>query len=285
MRNLDRKRPGRRSAPQGRGGKGYAAPMPDKAAPAPQAEPTQPPVGQAGPLEHGRLADLVRAVARLYRRVHLTAEEARYVHRQVRFRLGLRGRPERVERLPEVLSPDELARVLAHAYQERGLYGLIVRTLFETGLRVSELVKVEIQDLDFLERTIRVRRGKGGKDRVVLFTENLGQQLRLHLRGRTRGSLFESNRATAFSVRRIQQIVRQVARQAGVEKSIHPHTYRHSMATYLRNQGVPLDVVQLLLGHADPRTTQLYARLSMGTARGEYDRAMAALGQQKAVLP
>jgi site-specific recombinase XerD len=152
-----------------------------------------------------------------------------------------------------------------------------VRTLFETGLRVSELIRLQVADVDFTERTIRVNQGKGGKDRLVLFTENLGQQLRLHLDGRARGPLFESNRAAPFTPRRIQQLVKVVARKAGVGKSIHPHTYRHSMATFLRNQGVPLDVVQFLLGHENPRTTQLYARLSVETARTEYDRAMAGL--------
>lgn len=155
---------------------------------------------------------------------------------------------------------------------------MILRLLFEIGLRVSELVRLEVPDVDFSERTIRVRQGKGGKDRLALFTEDLGQQLQLHLNGRSRGALFESNRARSYSVRMIQHVVKTVARKAGVEKPIHPHTYRHSMATFLRNQGVPLDVVQLLLGHENPRTTQLYARLSMATVREEYDRAMRALG-------
>jgi len=138
--------------------------------------------------------------------------------------------------------------------------------------------------VDFSERTIRVNQGKGGRDRLVLFTEDLGQQLRLHLDGRTRGVLFESNRAKPYSTRMIQHIVKTVALRAGVAKKIHPHTYRHSMATFLRNQGVPLDVVQLLLGHENPRTTQLYARLSMATAREEYDKAMRALGERKTPL-
>lgn len=228
-------------------------------------------------MRRGRLDRLIQAVARLYRKAHLTADEARYVHQRVRQRLGLRGRPERATRLPEILTPEELRRVLGQAYREHPRDGLIVRTLFETGLRVSELVRLEVTHVDFLERTIAVREGKGGKDRLVLFTAELGQQLQLHLAGRTRGFLFESNRATAFTARRIQQIVKSVALKAGVAKKIHPHTYRHSMATFLRNQGVPLDVVQLLLGHADPRTTQIYARLSLGSARQEYDRAMAEL--------
>lgn len=229
-------------------------------------------------LPKGRLDRLVRLVAREYRKAHLTADEARYVHKRARQLLGLRGRPQRVKRLPAVLTPDELARVFAQAYRERPRDGLIVRTLFETGLRVSELVHAQVGDVDFLERTIRVQQGKGGKDRGVLFTEDLGQQLRVYLNGRGRGALFETNRASGFTARRIQQIVQRVARRAGIDKRIHPHTYRHSMATFLRNRGVPLDVVQLLLGHADPKTTQIYARLSLAPAREEYDRAMASLG-------
>lgn len=146
---------------------------------------------------------------------------------------------------------------------------------------MGELVRVQAPDVDFTERTIRVQEGKGGRDRLVLFTEDLGQQLRLHLNGRPRGALFESNRARPYSVRMIQHVVKTVAQKAGITKPIHPHTYRHSVATFLRNQGVPLDVVQLLLGHENPRTTQLYARLSVATAREEYDRAMSTLPRSK----
>jgi site-specific recombinase XerD len=66
----------------------------------------------------------------------------------------------------------------------------------------------------------------------------------------------------------------------GIEKPVHSHSYCHSMAIFLRNQGVPLDVVQLLLGHTDPRTTQLYVRLWMATARKEYDQTMSRLGRR-----
>src|SRR5713101_4838076 len=169
-------------------------------------------------LPPGRLERLVQSVTKAYRKAHVTSEEFRYCQKRVRRLLALpRASQSRKTRLPEILTPEELARVLERAYGERPRYGLIVRTLFET------------------------------------------------------------NRAGRFTARRVQQIVKAVARKAGIEKHIHPHSYRHSMATFLRNQGVPLDVVQLLLGHADPRTTQLYARLSLAPAREEYDRAMAAL--------
>jgi integrase/recombinase XerD len=217
-------------------------------------------------------------MTRLYRHAHVTAEEFTYVQRRTRQRLGLRPQPRgAAQRLPEILTPEELQRILAHAYRARPTYGLIVRTLFETGLRVSELVHLEVMDIDVAERTVRVREGKGGRDRYALMTSDLAQQLQVHLGVRTRGALFESNRARPYSVRMIQHVVKQVAGNANVTKRIHPHTYRHSMATFLRNQGVPLDVVQLLLGHANPRTTQLYTRLSLDSARTEYDRAMAVL--------
>jgi site-specific recombinase XerD len=240
--------------------------------------------GQPTALHYSRLDHLVQQVARLYRKAHITAEDWRYVNKRVRHTLGLRGRPTRAKRLPDILTPEELRQILEQAYRDRGLYGLIVRTLFETGLRVSELVAAQVPDVDLSERTLRVRAGKGGKDRLVLFTADLAQQLREYLGNRIRGALFESNRAAAFSARRIQQIVKAVALRAGVHKHIHPHSYRHSMATFLRNQGVALDIVQLLLGHEDPRTTQLYARLSLGAAREEYDRAMASLARQQTGL-
>ena len=233
-------------------------------------------------LPPGRLERVVQSVAKAYRKAHVTTEEFPVLP-EARSRPPGAATPSQSgkTRLPEILTPEELARVLEQAYGERPRYGLIVRTLFETGLRVSELVNVQVTDVDFLERTIRVRQGKGGKDRIVLFTQDLGQQLRLHLGDRTRGHLFETNRAGRFTARRVQQIVKAVARKAGIDKHIHPHSYRHSMATFLRNQSVPLDIVQLLLGHADPRTTQLYTRLSISTARIAYDQAMAALAGRK----
>src|SRR5207245_5781595 len=181
-------------------------------------------------LERHRHDRLVRQIAKLYRKAHVTAEEWRYVNKRVRHLLGRRGRPTRAKRLPEILTPEELRQILEVAYRERGVYGLIVRTLFETGLRVSEVVHVAAPDVDFTERTLRVRAGKGGKDRLILFTADLAQQLRLHLGDRTRGALFESNRASAFSTRRIQQIVKAVARTAGVAQHVRPPRYPHNMA-------------------------------------------------------
>src|SRR2546425_5193499 len=151
----DERQPGPEGARRKPGGGPRAAP----------GTPTRAPRGGLGGavLRPGRLDRLVQTVARLYRKAHLTADEVRYVHQRIRQRLGLRGRPERAKRLPEILTPEELRRVLAQAYREHPRNGLVVRTLFETGLRVSDLVRPEVTDVDFLERTIAVREGKGGK--------------------------------------------------------------------------------------------------------------------------
>ncbi len=92
---------------------------------------------------------------------------------------------------------EELHRILAQAYREQPRYGLIVRTLFETGLRVSELVRVQVSDVDFTERTIRVREGKGGRDRLVLFTGGRAQWHGVLGQGRGAGGRGSGRRAPA----------------------------------------------------------------------------------------
>ena len=185
------------------------------------------------------------------------------------------GRTRKASRLPDTLTPPELRAILTEAYRERPRDGLVIRLLFESAVRVAELSRLEISDVDLAERTVRVRGGKGNKDRLALIGENLAQLLRVHLGERIRGPLFSSSRGTRLSVRRIQSVVRDAARRAGIDhKRISPHTFRHTWATLARNAGLPLDTVQSLLGHANPRTTEIYARLALSRAREEYDAAM-----------
>jgi len=181
-------------------------------------------------------------------------------------------------RLPDVLSADELRRLLAEAYRDRARDGLLVRLLFESAMHVSEASRLDAADVDVTERTVKVVQGKGGKDRLVFLTEDLAQLVRLHLDGRPRGPLFLSNRGTRLSVRRIQSVVRTAARRAGIDhKRISPHTLRRTWATMTRNVGMPLDSVQAMLGHSDPKTTLIYTQLANGRARHEYDAAMAVI--------
>jgi integrase len=223
----------------------------------------------------GQLDRLAKRIASQLRRAFLNPEEAAYVWRRARGFAGIRGRTRKARRLPEILTLTEFRAILAEAYRERPRDGLVIRLLFESALRVAELSRLEAGDVDLAERTVRVREGKGGKDRLALIGEDLAQLLRVHLGDRTRGPLFTSSRGTRLSIRRIQSLVRDAARRADIDqKRISPHTFRHSWATMARNAGLPLDTVQALLGHANPRTTELYARLALSRAREEYDSAM-----------
>ncbi len=229
-------------------------------------------------LRPGRLDRIAKGLASQLRRAFATPDEAAYVWRRARALAGIRGRPRKAGRLPDVLTRAEVQAIIAAAYSARPRDGLVIRLLFESALRVSECSRLEVPDVDLAERTVRVREGKGGKDRVAFIGEDLAQLLRVHLGDRPRGPLFTSNRGTRLSVRRIQGIVRAAARRAGVDhKRISPHTFRHSWATLTRNAGLPLDTVQTILGHTDPRTTELYSRLAVGRAREEYDTAMDAI--------
>ena len=103
------------------------------------------------------------------------------------------------------------------------------------------------EDVFFEEQMIRIRQGKGGKQRYVPILPELAQELRTHLRGRAKGYLFETNRRAAFSPRRIQQLVKETADLAGITKRVSPHVLRHSVATTLLEHGMPLEQIQKFL--------------------------------------
>ena len=148
------------------------------------------------------------------------------------------------------------------AYRKTGNHGLLVKTLFLTGARVSEFVSLKVSDLFFDEQMILIEKGKGGKSRYVPVLPELAQELKTHLGSRQTGYIFESNRHTKFTARRIQQIVKETAEQAGIKKKVHPHLLRHTVATLLLEKGMPLEQIQKFLGHSKIETTQIYAESS-----------------------
>ncbi len=99
---------------------------------------------------------------------------------------------------------------------------------------------------------------KGDKARDVPILRSLGNELRLHLRGRYTGYLFPSPRGGHYSKRRVQQIVKEVATVAGIRKNVYPHLLRHTIAQVLADRGMPENLLQQFLGHESPETTQVY---------------------------
>jgi len=220
------------------------------------------------------LKPLVTATAKLWRKYHLTYDQARYVTKEVRRTLGV-NRIKVRKRAIQRLSRDEEQRLIQRAYRDKGERGLLIKTLFQTGARVSEFVHIKVEDFFLDEAMILITKGKGGKSRYVPILPELAQELRTHLGTRATGHLFETNRHLPYSPRRIQQIVKATAAKAKIKKRVYPHLLRHSVATTLLERGMPIEQIQKFLGHAKLETTQVYAESTPAMIKDSYRRALA----------
>ncbi|MBI3099185.1 MAG: tyrosine-type recombinase/integrase [Planctomycetes bacterium] len=220
------------------------------------------------------LLPAARATARLWRRFRLGYDQTRRLSRLARGLLGI-VRPRARRGAANRLSREEAETLIAAAYKQGGVRGLMLKTLFQSGMRVSEFASLRCEDLSFEEQSLFVSNGKGSRARYVPILPELAQELRTHLRGRTAGDLFESVRGSKFSARRIQQIVGECARLAGItNKRVYPHLLRHSVATYLLSKGMELEKIQKFLGHESIETTTIYAESTPDLIRDSYRKAM-----------
>jgi len=174
-------------------------------------------------------------------------------------------RPRRERKLPQVLSAAEVARLLARARNPK--HRAVLMLLYSAGLRVGEVVRLRPADLDVERGLVRVRRGKGSKDRYTLLAERAVEAVRLYLDAYpTREWLFPGGRSGRhLTVRSVQRVVQRASQAAGITKHVTAHTLRHSFATHLLEGGTNLRIIQELLGHHSPRTTQLYTHVAKST--------------------
>lgn len=173
--------------------------------------------------------------------------------------------PKQPARLPTILSEEEVARLLASAVTS--YHFVILLTLYSTGLRRAELCRLKVADVDSKRKVIHVRKGKGNRDRDVPLSPKLLEVLRDYWRWRKPGpylfpSLFGTRRGQPIDEKTVWHAVRRAAQRAGIQKTISPHTLRHSWATHLLERGTDLRTIQLLLGHVDLEATTLYLHLS-----------------------
>ena len=167
--------------------------------------------------------------------------------------------PKKEKRLPMVLSTEEVKRLIDAIEHKKSK--LIVRLLFSSGLRVSELVNLTPKDLDFQQNIGWVRKGKGSKDRLFKIAESLNKQLQRWLEKNPENK-YVFGEKEPMSPRNVQLIVANAAKKAGIDKQVSPHTLRHSFATALLDAGENLVVIQQLLGHENLETTKIYTHIS-----------------------
>lgn len=178
----------------------------------------------------------------------------------------------RAARFPKSISEKQVEALLAAPQGDSALAlrdRAMLETLYATGLRVSELTGLKMVELSLTDGLVRVV-GKGAKERVVPIGEaaraELGRYLKSGrpalLRGRTCEAVFATARGAAMTRQMFWKLIRRYARQAGIAAPLSPHGLRHAFATHLLNHGADLRVVQLLLGHADISTTQIYTHVA-----------------------
>jgi integrase/recombinase XerD len=185
-------------------------------------------------------------------------------------------------RLPGVLNRDEMERLL-HAPQTRTHFGLrdraMLEVLYAAGLRVSELVGLRLPDVNMEVGYVRCR-GKGAKERVVPIGREAQRWLGRYLasarprlaRGHSSPALFLNHLGRPLTRQGVWKLLRTHAGSAGIGRRVTPHTFRHSFATHLLERGADLRAVQMMLGHADISTTQIYTHVSRGRLKEVYDR-------------
>jgi integrase/recombinase XerD len=219
------------------------------------------------------LVPVIAATKKLWRQYHLTYDQTHYVAKEVRRALAIE-RPKTRKHVVARLSREEERKLIAHAYRVQGTRGLLIKTLFQTGARVSEFVNMKADEVFFEEQMILISKAKGGKSRYVPMLPQLAQELRTYLGHRTTGYLFETVQHTQYSPRRIQQIVKETAADAQITKRVHPHLLRHSVATTLLERGMPIEQIQKFLGHSKLETTQIYAESSAEMIKESYQKAL-----------
>ena len=187
------------------------------------------------------------------------------------------------KRLPRTLTRRELSSVLdAASISENPASALVVTMMLDTGMRVSEICSLNLEDIDFDDGSARILGGKGDKDRLVLFTKRTIAHLEAWLPIRAVQELeeeqacFVNRRGRRLQPRGVQRMMDALAQEAGLPKGkLTPHVLRHNFATGLLERGADLVTIQRLMGHATIATTRVYLEISDQTLREVYHRAQA----------
>ena len=186
--------------------------------------------------------------------------------------------PKAPPRLPPVPTEEELRRFYQAVWNCRNFADMVlIKTLFYTGVRVSELVAIRLDDVDEERCQIRITQGKGSKDRQVPFPLSFRELLALHMqRMREKGAiyLFESSRRHRYTDRGVRKMLARYAAQAGITRSMSPHKWRHFLFTWLKKEGIDDALIQPYSGHTTRQSLEIYSRLSLADAQPSYNQAM-----------
>lgn len=169
-------------------------------------------------------------------------------------------RPRAESRIPNVLSKEDILEIFKAVTNPT--HKLILQLMYSSGLRVSEVVNLRVQDIHLYNLTLFVRGGKGHKDRITIFSDVLKVPLLRHISVKDpKEFVFLTNRGSKYSTRSVQKVFEQALRKARIQHSVSCHTLRHCFATHLLEAGTDIRYIQNLLGHASITTTNIYTKV------------------------
>ncbi len=164
--------------------------------------------------------------------------------------------PKRKKTLPDVLTKEQIKSMINATMNLK--HQLIIELLYSSGVRLSELLHLRFEDINFQNSTLKVRQGKGAKDRMTILSKHTLEKLK---NVRSSGFILQGRKGK-YSKKSVQLVLQKTARSAGITQHVTPHMLRHSFATHLLESGVDIRYIQSLLGHESLRTTQIYTRVA-----------------------
>jgi integrase/recombinase XerD len=179
------------------------------------------------------------------------------------------------KKLPYVPTEAEMRKYYEVVWQAKNMQDMIIiKTLLYTGIRVSELIRLTIEDIDFDRCQMRIVAGKGKKDRIVPFPKSFRETLAMHVSNANKNkqiSLFESSWKKPYSDRGIRKMLEKYSEIAGMSHTVSPHKLRHFLFTWLKSQGVDDALIQPYSGHETRASLEVYSKLSLSSAQEAYD--------------
>lgn len=174
-------------------------------------------------------------------------------------------KPKRNKKIPKILTTEEIKNMIESTNNIK--HKLILKILYGCGLRVSEIIALKKENINFDDGLIHIELAKGKKDRFVKIPDSLIKELKSYCILNNSDILFPSNRGCKLTKKTIGKIVGNAAKKAKIKKRVYPHLLRHSFATHLLEHGTDLRLIQKLLGHSDIKTTQIYTQISQASIK------------------
>ena len=179
-----------------------------------------------------------------------------------------------MRKLPDYLNEEEVNQILDLAAKDSYRNYLMVKLMWQCGLRISEVSNLMVRDIDFLDKKVKVVQSKRDKDRYIPITQDLLREIKFYLDSQKieSGSVFLSTHKKSISTRRIQQLVEKYVNETKIQKKVSAHTFRHSFAVQFLKATKNLRALQQILGHSNIKATEIYLNLSFDDIQDEYEK-------------